>query len=152
MSTSINDNTFGDGDQPPVNTYQGTGNTLADRLRQEEPENDEPRDDIPYDRSPGGVGQLVAEPDDDGPEDLPGEEQSILARAEGAPRRDAAPEESAMHLSDGYDDADLYDGDDEGYEDSAEDDAEAEYEDAVDRRDDSSAEFAFDEEEDDELA
>ncbi|MDO5701708.1 MAG: hypothetical protein Q4P36_09615 [Bowdeniella nasicola] len=128
-----------------VDTFHGVGNTLDDRLRSEVPENDRPRTDIPYDRSPGGVGQIVAEPDDDGPEDLPGEEQSVLARAEGKPRRDAAPEEAAMHYSDTYDSVDLYDGDGDY---SADDDDE----DDVEKRDDSAADFAFDEEEEDELA
>lgn len=132
----------------PVDTFQGTGNTLDDRLAQEIPEEDKPRDDIPYDRSPGGVGQLVAEPDDDGPEDLEGEEQSIFARAEGEPRRDASPEESAMHLSDGYDGADLYDGDDDSEDYGGDDDDDED----VEKRDDSAADFAFDEEEEDELA
>ena len=132
--------------EPPVQTYQGQGNTLDDRLSQEEPETDAPRTDIPYDRSLGGVGQIVADPDDDGPEDLPGEQQSVFARAEGGPRRDASPEESAMHFSDGYDEADLFgnDGHDENESDEEDDD--------IVRRDDSAAEFAFDEDEEDELA
>ncbi|MDO4606231.1 MAG: hypothetical protein Q4B12_02800 [Bowdeniella nasicola] len=129
-------------DEPDA-TFQGQGNDLASRLAQEEPEDDGPRD-LPYDRAPGAVGQLVAEPDNDGPEDEEGEAQDVLAQAYGKPRRDASAEEAAMHWESSIDESQWYDAADE---DSAEDD-----DDDAPRRDDSAADFAFDEDEDDELA
>lgn len=127
---------------PPLRSYLGRDTDLQARLAEEEPETHGPAD-VPYDRAPGAVGQLVAEPDDDGPEDEEGEEQSIFAHAEGAPRKDAAPEEAAMFLQSDDSGHEWYDDDD--LEDEEDEDEEA-------RRDDSAAEFAFDEDEEDELA
>ncbi|MDO5726606.1 MAG: hypothetical protein Q4Q03_01625 [Bowdeniella nasicola] len=136
---------FTDDDEkdPPLRSYLGRDTDLASRLSEEEPEVSGARD-IPYDRAEGAVGQLVAEPDDDGPEDEVGEEQSIFATASGKPRRDAAPEESAMFLQQANDQTEWFDDDDL---DSGDED-----DDETPRRDDSAAEFAFDEEEEDELA
>lgn len=78
-------------------TYLSDGQPedLDARLAREVPDGEEP---VPYDRQPDAVGALVSEPDDDGPEDEPGEEQDVLARAEGQPRKDFSAEESAMHV------------------------------------------------------
>lgn len=85
-------------------TYLSDGQpeNLDARLAREVPDGEET---VPYDRQPDAVGALVSEPDDDGPEDEDDEEQDVLARAEGAPRKDFSAEEAAMHLVDETDDA-----------------------------------------------
>lgn len=97
---------------------QREGETFDDRLAREEPEvwEEQPgADSSPYaGRGPGGepapdgaaeasVGRLVAEPDDDDPSDLPGEEQDVLAQDAGVGGARFMPEEAAMHLTDADD-------------------------------------------------
>lgn len=93
---------------------QREGETHDDRLAREEPEvwEDQPADadSSPYagpgpsgEPAPDGaadtsVGRLVAEPDDDGPEDLPGESQDVLAEDVGVDGARFMPEEAAMHV------------------------------------------------------
>lgn len=94
---------------------QREGEDLDDRLAREEPEvwEDQPGADasplagpgLSGETAPDGatdttVGRLVAEPDDDGPEDLPGETQDILAEDVGIDGARFMPEEAAMHLED----------------------------------------------------
>jgi hypothetical protein len=91
---------------------QAEGETWDDRLAREEPEvwEEQPDDDesraapgpsgeeAPDVREGTGIGRLVAVPDDDGPEDLPGEEQDVLAEDAGVAGGGFLPEEAAMHV------------------------------------------------------
>ena len=131
-------------------TYLSDGQpeNLDERLKREVPDGEEA---VPYERQPDAVGALVSEPDDDDPDDEPGEEQDIIARQEGKPRADASAEEAAMHLDEPEEvqedwsafasDADedpLFDGDEPEDEDDEEPD-----------RDDHAEELYFDAEADD---
>ncbi len=137
-----------DSDFLAKHTYLSDGRpeSLDERLAREVPDDGE--HEVPYDRQPDAVGALVSEPDE-GPEDEPGEEQDILARAEGPARADVGAEEAAMHLVD--EDA-LYLEEDysefaSDVENEGDEDVEDVEEDVVDR-DDDSGEFVFDAEED----
>lgn len=136
-----------DGDFLAKHTYLSDGHpeNLDERLAREVPDTADP--EVPYDRQPDAVGALVSEPDQ-GPEDEIGEEQDVLARAEGPARADVGAEEAAMHLlveEEGrYSDEEDYsaftsDVENEGDEDGEDDEAD---------RDDDSGEFVFDDEED----
>lgn len=138
-----------DGDFLAKHTYLSDGRpeNLDERLAREVPDTADP--EVPYDRQPDAVGALVSELDL-GPEDEIGEEQDILARAEGPARADVGAEEAAMHLIDEeqqlYSEEEDYSAFTSDVEDEVEEEAE-EDEDTADR-DDDSGEFAFDEEED----
>lgn len=135
-----------DSDFLAKHTYLSDGRpeSLDERLAREVPDTDR---EVPYDRQPDAVGPLVSEPDE-GPEDDVGEEQDILARAEGPARADVGAEEAAMHLLDdeAYVEEDYSeftsDVEDEGDEYAEEGD------DEIADRDDDSGEFVFDAEED----
>lgn len=133
-----------DGDFLAKHTYLSDGRpeNLDERLARELPDGAET--DVPYDRQPGAIGALVSEPDE-GPEDEPGEEQDIFARAEGPARADVSAEEAAMHLIDESPDAE---DDYSAFMSDVEDEDEDEDEDEATDRDDDSGEFAFDEDED----
>ncbi|MDN5558543.1 MAG: DUF5709 domain-containing protein [Ruaniaceae bacterium] len=127
-------------------TYLSDGQPedLDARLAREVPDGDEA---VPYDRQPDAVGALVSEPDDDGPEDEEGEEQDVLARAEGAPRKDFSAEEAAMHLMDEDREEEdwsefVSDADDDPlFDNSSEEDADQDDEDSERERDDHAEEF-----------
>lgn len=133
-------------------TYLSDGRpeNLDERLAREVPDGAET--DVPYDREIGAIGPLVAEPDL-GPDDEEGEEQDILATANGDPRADAGAEEAAMHLIDEeqvWDDNEDYSAFvsdvEEEQADTEEDYFSTEVSDV--ERDDDSGEFVFDAEED----
>jgi hypothetical protein len=135
-----------DGDFLAKHTYLSDGRpeNLDERLAREIPDTADP--EVPYDRQPDAVGALVSEPDQ-GPEDEIGEEQDVLARAEGPARADVGAEEAAMHL---FDDEQQYTDEEEDYSaftSDVEDEADEDSDDEGDR-DDDSGEFVFDAEED----
>lgn len=120
--------------------------TLDVRLKREIPES--AAQDVPFERQPDAVGELVSDPLYDGED----EEQVILAEEAGDPREDAPAEQQAMHL---VDEAEQIEEEFSPFT-SDVDDEEAEF-DGRHRarpihRDDSSEEFVFDSEyEDDEI-
>ena len=129
-------------------TFLGDGHpdTLDQRLAREVPDN--AAEEVPYDRQPDAVGELVAVPDD---EEFT--EQDVMAEEAGPARDDAGAEQAAMHVfhpdapaveeedysasSSDVDDED--DEEDEESEDTDEDDSSEGFE-----RDDTSGEFVFD--------
>ncbi|MDO5494299.1 MAG: hypothetical protein Q4G64_01130 [bacterium] len=142
-------------------TFLGDGqpDTLDQRLARELP--DEGNGDVPFQRQPDAVGELVAEPHEGEDEDEL-EEQDVLAQEAGPARQDAPAEQAAMHVMDleareepeedfsaFVSDAD--EDEDEEDEDSEEDLDETEDEDDRERisRDDTADEFVYDSEWDD---
>ncbi|MFC4554378.1 DUF5709 domain-containing protein [Georgenia faecalis] len=80
---------------------QVEGDTLAERLEQEQPEVWEEAGDQPLpDRQPDRAGRLEALPDDDDPTDTVGEAQSSWAADVGVAGGAATAEEAAMHIVD----------------------------------------------------
>ncbi|MPV36545.1 DUF5709 domain-containing protein [Georgenia subflava] len=92
---------------------QAEGETWDDRLAREEPEvwEEQPPaeaadlaapgpsgEDAPEGADQTSVGRLVAEPDDDGPEDQVGEQQDLLAEDTGLSGGRFSAEEAAMHV------------------------------------------------------
>lgn len=80
-------------------TFLGDGqpDTLEQRLARELP--DHGNGDVPFERQPDAVGELVAEPHE-GEDDEDIEEQDILAKEAGPAREDAPAEQAAMHVMD----------------------------------------------------
>lgn len=146
-------------------TFLGDGSpdTLDQRLARELPE--DYGEDVPFERQPDAVGELVAEPHE-GDDEGVAEEQDVLAQEAGPARGDAPAEQAAMHLMDvdGLPEEDYSvfvslaenegDEDEEPDEDADADRAEAGVdtaEESLERigRDDSAEEFVFDSELDD---
>lgn len=125
-------------------TFLGDGepDTLDQRLARERSDEET---DVPFERQPDAVGELVSETDDDG------EEQVILAQEAGRARPNSPAEQQAMHLQD---DEFVPEEDYSAFVSDVDDDEdEEEPRDAEDpdapQRDDDADEFVFDSEHDD---
>ncbi len=124
-------------------TFLGDGHpdTLDQRLAREVPDHE--AEEVPYERQPDAVGELVAVPDDDD------EEQDVMADEAGPARDDAGAEQAAMHVirpdsPTVEEDYSAFTSDaDEDDEDEDEPDEDEEDEDSA-GRDDDSGEFVFD--------
>lgn len=125
-------------------TFLGDGHpdTLDQRLAREVPDHE--AEEVPYDRQPDAVGELVAAPDD---EEF--QEQDVMAEEAGPAREDAGAEQAAMHVispdapsvEEDYS-AFTSDVDDDEEDEEAENEEDEDSEDAG--RDDTSGEFVFD--------